>query len=901
MNKQFKVIGALVLAAIIAFSMFGCEDPKQEPEPDPTTTAASVTSVTVTPASASVVIGGTRAFTAAVTGTNNPAKTVTWSIIGTEKHAETTINSDGLLSVSADETLPLLIVRATSTLDASKFGQSYVTITDTLVAGACDVCGNNPCTCSPIGGICNVCGSDPCVCDGGICNVCGNNPCTCDDGRSVDEGVTVSMNTYLYNVSKGNSRYFYAVVNGEIDQTVTWSIDETGKHADTEIKIIELGDGSYVASLYISLDETLGTLTIRATSVANSEKYGWVTVTVVSGPIERIEVSLAPGSPVARKGTTVQLTINITPSSALPDGYNPNDDIDWFIGTYGSKTDSQGSSINENGILTIGQNPVTTASVADCSYNRTGVKGMECSRCYIVGFTDTRHYTNTVSIIASIKSSNTFLGQNYKGHPSQYSNIQLFDLGDNRGLPRGQTKYEEVTSAKIINLTDLFENNVYMVYVNPTNSVINSTGSVTVNSGLSMNMSSNIQPNILQSKTLSKSPAADFNTLPAGQGAGQRTVSQSARSIMPLSDLVVGTSTRSFIDHYKQNITATLLATGTHSNIWVPSNLITTPQAKEIAAKFDIIYPVITDAFGYENGGGPEGDGGMDGDKKIQILIYHEWQDAAAGQVLGYFAGKDLNTKAVQSTSNEAEMFYMNSVALGDGYDFYGTLAHEFQHLINYNKNIKGLASPSWYNEMLSLMAEQLVAPFINTNPNPNLYYYSLEGSKERSMTSWYGSIELPYIYEYGEKSVFGGYLLRNYGGAALAKAISMNDKAGMESITDAIQEVNGATDPDFFTRFIEAIFFNKSDETILGKSLKTLGNSSTKTIGTTAFNIQGLDIEQEAFLMPSFSKTRPTTLQPYSVNVYIPDELRAGKTPENLSITVTPPAGGAKLFMIVR
>ena len=91
-------------------------------------TTPIVTSVTVTPVTASVVKGKTQSFGATVNGTNNPAQTVTWSILNTNKNSETTITNGGYLTVSASESLTTLTVRATSTADTTKFGEATVNV-----------------------------------------------------------------------------------------------------------------------------------------------------------------------------------------------------------------------------------------------------------------------------------------------------------------------------------------------------------------------------------------------------------------------------------------------------------------------------------------------------------------------------------------------------------------------------------------------------------------------------------------------------------------------------------------------------------------------------------------------------------------------------------------------------
>ena len=92
---------------------------------------ATVTAVAVTPKTASVQQGNTQQFGAAVTGTNNPAQTVTWEVTGGK--SGTGISASGLLTVAADETATSLAVKATSTVDTAKSDTVTVTVTTTPV------------------------------------------------------------------------------------------------------------------------------------------------------------------------------------------------------------------------------------------------------------------------------------------------------------------------------------------------------------------------------------------------------------------------------------------------------------------------------------------------------------------------------------------------------------------------------------------------------------------------------------------------------------------------------------------------------------------------------------------------------------------------------------------------
>jgi hypothetical protein len=91
-------------------------------------TLPTVDSVAVSPSTATVAKGGTQTFTAAVTGANSPAQTVSWSIVESGKAEGTAITPQGKLTVASGETLTSLTVKATSDADNTKSGTAAVTV-----------------------------------------------------------------------------------------------------------------------------------------------------------------------------------------------------------------------------------------------------------------------------------------------------------------------------------------------------------------------------------------------------------------------------------------------------------------------------------------------------------------------------------------------------------------------------------------------------------------------------------------------------------------------------------------------------------------------------------------------------------------------------------------------------
>jgi len=184
----------------------------------------SVTSVMVSPTTATVVKGGAQTFSATVLGTNNPDQTVEWSIVETGKHSDTGISEDGILAVSADETLTTLTVKAVSIIDTGK----SATATVTVIAP------------SP---------------------------------NQTVTSVTVSPSTVT--VAKGGTQQFTATVTGTNDppETVIWTVTQaTGNLNGTSIDSTGL--------LTVHQNQNTTTLTVTATSTFDNSKKGTATVTV---------------------------------------------------------------------------------------------------------------------------------------------------------------------------------------------------------------------------------------------------------------------------------------------------------------------------------------------------------------------------------------------------------------------------------------------------------------------------------------------------------------------------------------------------------------------------------------------------------------------------------------------
>lgn len=294
-------------------------------------------------------------------------------------------------------------------------------------------------------------------------------------------------------------------------------------------------------------------------------------------------------------------------------------------------------------------------------------------------------------------------------------------------------------------------------------------------------------------------------------------------------------------------IDCTLQKIGTYCKIWVENDhftsdasttddgLITSSQVDALVTKFDAIYPLETSILGYEYGGGASGDGDRDDDKKVQILVF-QYGNRKDGKfngsgVVGYFWGKDYYSQdelaGYDLKTNYAEIFYMDS-DFTDKYPstVYSTLAHEFQHMIHFNQKaiIKEKNSATWYNEMMSLMTEDLMAKTLGHTPTNTTDAIQDSTIPEGHPIERFKTFNFEYPFtgidywlndgatSYGSSYGFGAFLLRNYGGSALLTKLMESNSIDTQSITDALAAIGKSdTFDEVFTEYKNAYFFNKT------------------------------------------------------------------------------------------
>ncbi|EKD82851.1 MAG: fibronectin type III protein, partial [uncultured bacterium] len=250
----------------------------------------------------------------------------------------------------------------------------------------------------------------------------------------------------------------------------------------------------------------------------------------------------------------------------------------------------------------------------------------------------------------------------------------------------------------------------------------------------------------------------EFERYAAARTSSEQTVSISSLP-EPQASPQVGVSENFYIPAYgsvatttaypNNVISATCLGLTDLTAIYVDdaiSNPSTTLIA-EVRKRFEeVIRPNIRDYFGQEPAQGP------DGESRLTILL----TDSMADGILGIFYGVDLAARnpsdIQQRESNGRKMLYVTYTEDNEA-TRYGTMAHEFQHMVNYwqKKLTGGNYEATWLNEGMSKFAEEICGYGIAQGDQNTalLIELSQDNFASLSVTGWTGlnSYGLSYLF----------------------------------------------------------------------------------------------------------------------------------------------------------
>ncbi len=224
-------------------------------------------------------------------------------------------------------------------------------------------------------------------------------------------------------------------------------------------------------------------------------------------------------------------------------------------------------------------------------------------------------------------------------------------------------------------------------------------------------------------------------------------------------------------------VKTTLQYLGDHVYIWIEDGVeYDSADLTALGDTFDQeIYPTNQEFFG------EEWSPGVDDDPRIYIV----YAGGLGYYLAGYYSSADEVHPDAHEFSNAHEMFLINSdnVFLWEEY-IYGTLAHEFQHMIHWYTDMN---EETWLNEGFSMLAE------IINEYDPGNFDQGYVWSPDLQLTDW-GSDVGSNGPHYGAALLFTTYFLDRFGEDA-TKALVANEYNGMESIDLVMQELN-ITDP---------------------------------------------------------------------------------------------------------
>lgn len=430
------------------------------------------------------------------------------------------------------------------------------------------------------------------------------------------------------------------------------------------------------------------------------------------------------------------------------------------------------------------------------------------------------------------------------------------------------------------------------------------------------------------------------------------------------SDLSVGATDDIFIqtgDSAYTPMDATLKAKGTNCNVWVVdenySDITTESDIATIASKFDAIYPLVTNVFGTEcdkilnyayNENTKSFDSsivdmedcdGNDTGTKINIVLC----DLPSGYD-GYFASKDYfyydkeletsgdnltSTQIAQNialnASNVGKYFYVDIESVNKSLDnALLTLAHEFQHMINFNmKTVQNSATFStFYDEMCSMACEDMMADYLGVGdddtPKNRLPLFNKKYT-ETGTGEWIDATGNQELYSYSSAYAFGAWLARQYGGAKLFKAILSNSHSDMDAVTEAVKSVAGEdyTDEQILERYVQALVFTTSDFTHptmnqAAKQTLTYGSGdSAYSYPMTAINLWNLEAALPTYSSANtnssyykydgpeyLSASDTTALRPYGFTLHKVGMVSADSVTLKLSAS---PSGSTKYYVLVQ
>lgn len=372
--------------------------------------------------------------------------------------------------------------------------------------------------------------------------------------------------------------------------------------------------------------------------------------------------------------------------------------------------------------------------------------------------------------------------------------------------------------------------------------------------------------------------------------AARSVISEPAKAVTQITPVVNSTTKQIFVDtnsamsSYAKK-TATLRAKSDYCYVWVIDDTdarrnkkywtesptlsekgqqINSKIAQSIADNFDEIYPMVREVFGnesdkiiYQANNIYDMNTYSDTGTKVNIVVYdigNDFGSSSGGGTVGYFYAKDYYyqyNSGAAAYSNAGKYFYIDAYyTANETAMVYSTLAHEFQHMVDFGvktmssfetakKQDDVLQSSSWYNEMKSMLCEDIMKNYLEESNEPDFTDDDSPFSRLPMFCRHYYDTGLEYktngsydvYYSYANNYAFGAWAARNYGGVSFINKIATNKYVDIESITNAA----GTSITELLKAYTQDCVLNRS------------GHGFNKEVTQTKFTSNGYDYPLDA------------------------------------------------------
>jgi hypothetical protein len=212
-------------------------------------------------------------------------------------------------------------------------------------------------------------------------------------------------------------------------------------------------------------------------------------------------------------------------------------------------------------------------------------------------------------------------------------------------------------------------------------------------------------------------------------------------------------------------IQAKLIEQTKYANVYQEEGISVEPGlVPELVRRIDdLIVPRDRLLFGQESD--------INGDARFSVLLSDRFKNSGA---VGFFSAADLFPRRIFSnpSSNQQEIIYATPVAGRVSRNLlYATIAHEYQHLINFSRRIyeipNAVPEEVWLNEGLSYMAEDNCGLGDDSNGPPAMSFEYLQSAPDASLTGPDAGGNTDTAAQRGAAYLFLRYLFEQAGGAA--------------------------------------------------------------------------------------------------------------------------------------